>query len=654
MRVNAVTLNGDESGAGVRRHNIQLDLIARLVIRLVEFDFEFRPGVEPAGHVRLAGDTVIHARDVRPFRVGQHQREIARTGGVEVPVKTVRADVDRFRLDHPFTRHRLVGELTVAFDQGGNSVLADHAERQAFFRDRIQIRVERDPVQAVLPVVFQVVQVGPGFVTDDGFHRRNQRRGFDRDTAPAAGFESFGAEAGKKPGSAVAAEIKVEHRVAVFIGARFGKRLGDRAPGGSESVEETVIRIIGERESGGGKRQGRLDAAIGGGGAVQVFQIDSNLQVLRRLPAFPARRREIGADFHPVRQKFLDPHARRMQQAAALAVVGDVQVRVVAAHGKIRFRLKPVFLEPGSRQADAFLHNGDTARIDEVQFQRNTLEVLRPVTRFDDHAEVDGVAGPVNATIGKHKGLQTVGGNIASRNGKTRQVQPAVVAVVGHERQVVAFRHGHRHRQPVRAHAGQIGNRGAAFSVSNSAEHRLAVIAENPHFRPANRLPGGDRLDKHLARSLRISFHKEPKIGDQDEALVTRNLRVFTARSKNPDEEQSFLPLFQVGREIEGSELCGLVIFPEEREFLVGDFCDVFLIETVALEIGTGEIAPGLGHQMAQELRQDLRHFKADAVQTTGKHGNFLLPRKRQQAARLHDAQLAWELRNPDDGVVIA
>ena len=97
QRVDFVALDGDQARAGVRRLDLQLDLVARRDVGLLERDLQLGVLLQLARQVAVAGDRVLDALQLVVLGVAQHQREVARPLGRQRALRARRGDLERLR-----------------------------------------------------------------------------------------------------------------------------------------------------------------------------------------------------------------------------------------------------------------------------------------------------------------------------------------------------------------------------------------------------------------------------------------------------------------------------------------------------------------------------------------------------------------------------
>ena len=337
--------------------------------------------------------------------VAQFENVIARLGRRQVVAKTVGRDADLLRLRDAFLENGLVSVFAVLlFGQNGNVFLRDDVERHVFDRDAIQLRIDRDQIERARFVHVDVMQVAVGFGTDDVRQGGDQRAHVAGDAATTFRFKTFGDKTHRVGRVGETLQLQIELGAPGVVGFLFTEI--DRFVMSiflcvDQRIVKDVTAKLRKTECSRRKFDPSGDAAIGRGRAIKVSQRDGGADIFGIDPAARRAFRKPRLNFHPIGLEFLHVCRGRSKQSAALAVDHEVSVEGVEAGGRFVSRLVGELREPALRQRQFSCLHTQAARIHDLSFNRQSFEVALPVPLFHDQADVNFVARPVNAALGK-------------------------------------------------------------------------------------------------------------------------------------------------------------------------------------------------------------------------------------------------------------
>ena len=281
-----------------------------------------------------------------------------------------------------------------------------------------------------------------------------------------------------------------------------------------------------------------------------------------------------------------------------------------------------------------------------------------PVRGLDDDADMELVAGPVDAPFGEKVRVQPARlatGHLAAHI-EARQVEPALAAVIGQERQIAPLPDEIDRGRLFPLEVNELREGRAAIRVRGRAEHGHAVLAQDVHPRAGNRLAAVDGLDEEVVGAVGIVLHQDAQVGDQDQALVAlaRGPLLLRVPTLDAEEEQTAVHArigLQIPREIKGDILrFSRLLAPELPDF--GEaFGDVVLVELVIGEIGARDVAARLAHQVVDLVGQHTAELEPHGLEVPGVHGKLLLAAQAQDRAVVHDAELPRNFGHAADGL---
>src|SRR5438445_2576436 len=107
--------------------------------------------------------------------VAEFNRVVARLGGRERVMQTVRRNGEFLRTREPLFQHRMVSEVSVVLTrQHGDIFPSDEIESDVFDRDALELRIDRDEIESALFVPFNVVQNAVRFSANHEWEIRKQ------------------------------------------------------------------------------------------------------------------------------------------------------------------------------------------------------------------------------------------------------------------------------------------------------------------------------------------------------------------------------------------------------------------------------------------------------------------------------------------------
>ena len=187
------------------------------------------------------------------------------------------------------------------------------------------------------------------------------------------------------------------------------------------------------------------------------------------------------------------------------------------------------FFKAAGRELYFVLAQHQAARVRHFIFERRARNTARPVRRLHDHAHANFFTRPVDAAIREQIRRQLARVRTAAHAAriKAREINHAVAAVIRQERSVVGLaRHIHR-RGFLARETGEIRQARAPRRIGGLRCDHLAVATHDLYRRAHHRLARGDRLHKHILRTVDGALHHQPQIGDDDQPLVDRASSAF-------------------------------------------------------------------------------------------------------------------------------
>jgi len=159
--------------------------------------------------------------------------------------------------------------------------------------------------------------------------------------------------------------------------------------------------------------------------------------------------------------------------------------------------------------------DGDAARVCLYQLERQSVGDRLPIHLFSHNSDVDIIAGPVDAPIGKQIGLQRrlLALGVKPASVESRQVKLPIVALVREEGKVaVALGDVHGRRLlALEILEGREG--GASVGVGLAGKNWQAVLSQHVDCHIRERLSGMDRLHKNIVAAVGRVLYDQPKVG---------------------------------------------------------------------------------------------------------------------------------------------
>ena len=311
VRVDALTLDGNQPRTHIRRLDRQLDFLARAEILFAEFHLQLGVFLQRTREVGSTRHFVRHARQVLPRRVAHHVGVAARCVGRQRHARTCCGNGERFffQLHALFTRFVFIGVVRL---------LGQHRHKLALKVNQLQILgigffrcgIDGDQLHTAFGAARHIIQIAVGFVTHEKRHIRHQRRGFRGNPAPAIGFKTLRDQMQTIRRLGKARQIQIELDLALVVGFAFGQRLGKTLLRVLRIVK-LIVTVFRERWQRGLQGHRRGDTTRFRRCAEQVLQRHIGLQILRRDPALDRFPCEARAHFQAVRHKLLHLHRHR-------------------------------------------------------------------------------------------------------------------------------------------------------------------------------------------------------------------------------------------------------------------------------------------------------------------------------------------------------
>ena len=448
-RVHAVALDGDQAGAGVGRLDLELDGLARGVVSLVERQLQLGISLQRSSEIRRTGHVVLDARQLGRGRVSHHEREVAGLDGRQRHGESRGRDRERHVAHRGLLLDRLILVGPVKLPSEYRHVAdADARETQLARAELLAVGTDRDELHGALAILLQIAQVPVRFVADQERLVRHDRARLRGDAATPLGLVPFRDEAQAIGGSGKPLQPEVELRLAGGIG-RGGRQLVRVGLLGLLRVGEAVVFEPSQGGEAGRQLHSRGHAAARGRGPEQVLEGDACREAVGGDPSVRRFRREMRGHGHPVGLKFAHQHRDAAQQRAGSPVLHDVQ-RDGPSPGRRRFRRGVLdFLESLRGEPEPFSLYLQAPGIGDHRLERDAGERRRPVGRLHDHADVERIAGPIHAAIGKE-----VGGELVrlqrirhAADIETREVEVSILAIDREEREILAAVGGVQHRR---------------------------------------------------------------------------------------------------------------------------------------------------------------------------------------------------------------
>ncbi|WP_423762289.1 hypothetical protein [Burkholderia sp. NLJ2] len=499
---------------------------------LREAHLQLGVAVERARDVRVARDRVLDPVHRGAVRAADHERIAARLVGAQREVESGRRNRQRLLVDRHFLQPRIVFVCAgILLGQHRHVAFLDELRTQVLHVDRLRTRVDRDEPHRARAAALHVAEIVDRLVADEPVVVRHERLRVRGDVAPAFRFIRLRLEVELVGRVRVLVEIEVELGMAVVVGRAVLQRRRITFLRAA-CIEEVITLPAAERRPHRAQRQRRRDAALLGRRAEQVLRIDDALQPLRLHPPFDDLLRQLRVDLHPVGQELLHLHRRAADRLGArLAGLDDIQIDRPRA-GRRRFgRRITKFREARRVDGHRLAFDGDPARVDDLRLQRHAGRAARPARRAHDQADVERIAGPVQAAIREQvRGQLPLARRVAfAVDVETRKIELAIAARHRQERQVAVLLHDIQLRTLLAVEPLERGEMHDAVGARGLREQRLAVHREHRHGCARNRAAVADRLDEHVLAAVQRALDQHPEIGHDDQARVAERFVAVVA-----------------------------------------------------------------------------------------------------------------------------
>ena len=369
----------------------------------------------------------------------------------------------------------------------------------------------------------QIAQIPVRFVADQKRLVRHDRPRLRSHAATALGLVPFADEAQAIGGPGKPLEPEVELRLAGGIG-RGGRQLVGVGLLGFLRVRETVVLEPSQGGEPGRQLHSRGHAPAGRRGPEQVLEGDPCREAVGGDPSVRRFRREMRGHGHAIGLEFAHQHRDAAQQRTGSPVLHDVQ-RDGPGPGRRRFRRGVLdFLEPLRGESEPFSFYLEAPGIGDHRLEGDAGERRRPVGRLHDHADVEGIAGPIHAAIGKE-----VGGELVrlqrirhAADIEPREVEVSILAIDREEREILAAVGGVQHRRALPLERLEAREPHVPFGIGLPGEHCEAVLADHIHGDARERRSGAQRLHEHVPAAVRGPLGQQAEISKEDQAPIHR------------------------------------------------------------------------------------------------------------------------------------
>ena len=266
LRIHFVALDRDQTAAGIRRRDADLDFFAGIILRFRELHLQLRVLVQRAFHDAAADHGKPDTTDFAVVLVAQLDDVIARLLRRELVTQSIGADRELFCLRDALFQHRLIGVAPVVLlRDNGNVFLRDHVQCQVFERDLVQLRIDGNQVDCARRGCVDVFQVAVALVADDVRQRRDERRSLAGNAPAAFAFKRFREKPHRVGRVREPIQLQVQLRLAIGIRVLFAEIDGFRLPVlllvELRIVKAVVLELV-ERERGRRKFDAALDLAV--------------------------------------------------------------------------------------------------------------------------------------------------------------------------------------------------------------------------------------------------------------------------------------------------------------------------------------------------------------------------------------------------------
>ena len=669
--MHAVPLDGHQSRTCVGRRDLDGDLVPRRIFVTVELEIEFGVAFEIAGNVGRPGHGKLDP--VEPQAVGIDDVECETPGAVrrQLHLGTARRQFERLPLEFGLLDHGLVRESAVRLLDECRHVAPFHEDRlKTLPCHRFEVAVDGKDTHGSVALEGDEVQLTVRPVPDKHIRRGQEGSSQRLDAASATRLESLHLQ--EKPVDAVVVlrDIEGQHPDPVLAGGRLNKveRHGlRRRVGVSVGIREHEPGVF--REVRGNRRQ--LETARHAPTLCRGSE-----QVLQRYPCRVATRLQPGASRHfprcrgvpgstgdlfddrrtdsqAIRLVFLDAERRAAQSEVPAIVVHEVGTRPVAAGRRLGAGLEVPGEEPVVGQYGPGGERVVATRVGDPQLDRRArygAEVALP----HDAEQAHRFARPVQPAIGVDRRLEAFGivlRRILATDVESRPAQPAIAALVRHERDVGLVPNHEHARFPIPFEVVRRCKPRMTVGVRGGRKDRQSVLAEEFHLGTLDGLAGGYRMHEHVLALVGIGLDQETKIRDQCHTPIETADHPFRLRvpTLNLDEEQA-------ARIDERVEIQGRVdLLPGVTRVQLdnpgGQLGEVVRIEAVP-EPGIPDVTARLTRQVVERSRQELLDVHLDGGDAAPGEGEQAVARQGQQGAVLRNGGFLRVVRRPHHFVV--
>ena len=685
LRIHRVALDGDQPGAGIGRTHRNLDRLAGRVIVLVQGELQFGVALQRAADVGSAGHREQHAVEFLAGRVLHQQRVAARCIGRQRQIEASRRDGEHLIAQRHFLELALVlvhARILPRQDRG-IAPLQQH-QGEAVHRRLLGGGVDRNQSQHALGLATNGIEIAIGLDPDQIIARRHQAADFGADAAPAFGLETARHEQQAVAGVGVFAQIECELGVALIVGGLRTQRLAVTLLG-ALGIVELKVWIAAKCRKRRGQGQAGLDPSRGGRGTKQVLQIEACAQRRGLHPALAELGAQMRAGLHAVGQELLHLHRGGADALHLIAMAHQRQADRPHAGGRRLAGGVAQFLKTLLAQSHAAPIHAQATRIDDIHLQRHAFQRALPVQRAHDHADVEGVAGPVQTAIGKQPGTELAGhvGIANATDIEARGIELAVAAAQRQERQILALAHHQQRRRFFAIKSIQRSEMRVPLRIAGQREQTLAVLAENLDAGASHRLALFQRLHEHIQAAVHRLLQQHAQIGDHHQpgvlqvgavivvdvviaviaargeigraeflgclglplcslALPPFGLRIVVAQSQQ--EYATLAAIAQVTRQVDAFVMCLARLGVGKGEGLLETLADLIRRQAAQLRLGVAAVVE------CGQIRQLFGQHPAD-VQTQPRHiarhhRHALLALEAEQGAIGHEAQHARVVRH--------
>ena len=426
-------------------------------------------------------------------------------------------------------------------------------------------------------------------------------------------------------------EIQREHGVTLGVGPLAGqfRLFSGHALG---RIVKAVVGIVAEGKGGGCEVQPQFHLMVHGRRAEQVDQVDPRgqafvlaasrtfSQIPRPQPALADAGSEPQLQAQGVGLEFFHHDPCHAQDFAALLVGAGAQAQFPWPGGGRGFQGEGEFAEAVGCERDLFGGRLVAARIVQGGRQRQTREIRgAPLPLFDHVAEVQALAGAVDAALAEQVDIESLIGKPVAAYVETRIVELARVLLQRQKGQIAPLRSGQGQRSFFPREARERGQIHLAARIGFGPEHGQAVDPDHLDVHLGARPAVGQTHSVDRAAAPGGGFMDQPQIRHQHKAVFPAH-SASVAPSREAEVEQTLPAVTEQGAQVERAELGGHGVTPPERQAAPVDHAQVVEIRAAA---GIGlVVVVGVIIQLVQVGRQkcvekfgpDLGHFIVHGV----------------------------------------